>query len=168
MNTDRRLLLISIVVILGLMGCNLYLHHENDKLLKEEVKVKDNNNIDKEVYYDCSFTQTYRVVDLLDGYIAEVPEMSYVILDKFQMHGAYAHIISSEQKKKLEVNKYYEFTYYLKGTTKDKINDINDVLSYSSFNNQIKSDNSLSVLLEIKETDKLGMEQIQEDICIGK
>lgn len=168
MNTDRRLLLISIVVILGLMGCNLYLHHENDKLLKEEVKVKDNNNIDKEVYYDCSFTQTYRVVDLLDGYVAEVPEMSYVILDKFQMHGAYAHIISSEQKKKLEVNKYYEFTYYLKGTTKDKINDINDVLSHSSFNNQIKSDNSLSVLLEIKETDKLGMEQIQEDICIGK
>ena len=168
MNTDRRLLLISIVVILGLMGCNLYLHHENDKLLKEEVKVKDNDSIDKEVYYDCSFTQTYRVVDLLDGYIAEVPEMSYVILDKFQMHGAYAHIISSEQKKKLEVNKYYEFTYYLKGTTKDKINDINDVLSHSSFNNQIKSDNSLSVLLEIKETDKLGMEQIQEDICIGK
>lgn len=168
MNTDRRLLLISIVVILGLMGCNLYLHHENDKLLKEEVKVKDNNNIDKEVYYDCSFTQTYRVVDLLDGYIAEVPEMSYVILDKFQIHGAYAHIISSEQKKKLEVNKYYEFTYYLKGTTKDKINDINDVLSYSSFNNQIKSDNSLSVLLEIKETDKLGMEQIQEKICKAK
>ena len=168
MNTNRRLLLISIVVILGLMGCNLYLHHENDKLLKEEVKVKDNDNIDKEVYYDCSFTQTYRVVDLLDGYIAEVPEMSYVILDKFQIHGAYAHIISSEQKKKLEVNKYYEFTYYLKGTTKDKINDINDVLSHSSFNNQIKSDNSLSVLLEIKETDKLGMEQIQEDICIGK
>lgn len=168
MNTDRRLLLISIVVILGLMGCNLYLHHENDKLLKEEVKIKNNNNIDKEVYYDCSFTQTYRVVDLLDGYIAEVPEMSYVILDKFQMHGAYAHIISSEQKKKLEVNKYYEFTYYLKGTTKDKINDINDVLSHSSFNNQIKSDNSLRVLLEIKETDKLGMEQIQEDICIGK
>ena len=168
MNTDRRLLLISIVVILGLMGCNLYLHHENDKLLKKEVKIKDNNNIDKEVYYDCSFTQTYRVVDLLDGYIAEVPEMSYVILDKFQIHGAYAHIISSEQKKKLEVNKYYEFTYYLKGTAKDKINDINDVLSYSSFNNQIKSDNSLSVLLEIKETDKLGMEQIQEDICIGK
>ena len=168
MNTDRRLLLISIVVILGLMGCNLYLHHENDKLLKEEVKVKDNDNIDKEVYYDCSFTQTYRVVDLLDGYVAEVPEMSYVILDKFQMHGAYAHKISSDQKKKLEVNKYYEFTYYLKGTTKNKINDINDVLSYSSFNNQIKSDNSLSVLLEIKETDKLGMEQIQEDICIGK
>ena len=168
MNTDRRLLLISIVVILGLMGCNLYLHHENDKLLKEEVKVKDNNNIDKEVYYDCSFTQTYRVVDLLDGYIAEVPEMSYVILDKFLAHGAYAHIISSEQKKKLEVNKYYEFTYTLKGTTNNKINNIDDVLSYFSFNNAIRSDKRLKVLLEVKETDKLGMEQIQEDICKNK
>ena len=172
MNKDKRLLLICMVVILGLIGCNIYLQYENDKLTKEKDNVKeevtDNTTNTKEVYYDCSFTKTYRVVDLLDGYIAEVPEMSYVILDKFQMHGAYAHIISSEQKKKLEVNKYYEFTYYLKGTTKDKINDINDVLSHSSFNNQIKSDNSLSVLLEIKETNKLGMEQIQEDICIGK
>lgn len=168
MNTDRRLLLISIVVILGLMGCNLYLHHENDKLLKEEVKVKDNDNIDKEVYYDCSFTQTYRVVDLLDGYIAEVPEMSYVVVDQYLTHSAYSHIITSELKKKLEVNKYYEFTYTLKGTTNNKINNIDDVLSYFSFNNAIRSDNRLKVLLEVKETDKLGMEQIQEDICKNK
>ena len=168
MNTDRRLLLISIVVILGLMGCNLYLHHKNDKLLKEEVKIKNNNNIDKEVYYDCSFTKTYRVVDLLDGYIAEVPEMSYVVVDQYLTHGAYSHIITSELKKKLEVNKYYEFTYTLKGTTNNKINNIDDVLSYFSFNNAIRSDNRLKVLLEVKETDKLGMEQIQEDICKNK
>ena len=168
MNTDRRLLLISIVVILGLMGCNLYLHHENDKLLKEEVKVNDNDSIDKEVYYDCSFTQTYRVVDLLDGYIAEVPEMSYVVVDQYLTHSAYSHIITSELKKKLEVNKYYEFTYTLKGTTNNKINNIDDVLSYFSFNNAIRSDNRLKVLLEVKETDKLGMEQIQEGICKNK
>ena len=172
MNKDKRLLLICIVVILGLMGCNIYLQYENDKLTKEKDNVKeevtDNTTNTKEVYYDCSFTKTYRVVDLLDGYIAEVPEMSYVVVDQYLTHSAYSHIITSELKKKLEVNKYYEFTYYLKGTTKDKINDINDVLSYSSFNNQIKSDNSLNVLLEIKETDKLGMEQIQEDICMGK
>ena len=35
-------------------------------------------------------------------------------------------------------------------------------------NNAIRSDNRLKVLLEVKETDKLGMEQIQEDICMGK
>ena len=81
---------------------------------------------------------------------------------------AYSHIITSELKKKLEVNKYYEFTYTLKGTTNNKINNIDDVLSYFSFNNAIRSDNRLKVLLEVKETDKLGMEQIQEDICKNK
>ena len=168
MNQDRRLLLISIVIILGLIGCNIYLHLENDKLLKENNNIKKvEPTTNKETYYDCSFTKTYRVVDLLDNYIAEVPEMTYVVLDQFLVHGAYAHKISSVQKKKLEVNKYYEFTYTLKGLTKDKINDINDVLKYNSFNNLIKSDNSLSALVEIKETDKRGLEQIQEDICKG-
>lgn len=168
MNQDRRLLLISIVIILGLIGCNIYLHLENDKLLKENNNIKKvEPTTNKETYYDCSFTKTYRVVDLLDNYVAEVPEMSYVVLDQFLVHGAYAHKISSEQKKKLEVNKYYEFTYTLKGITKDKINNINDVLKYNSFNNNIKSDNSLKTLVEIKETDKRGLEQIQEDICKG-
>lgn len=176
MNKDKRLLLICVVVMLGLLGCNIYLNYENNKLIKENNTIKKDedttiNNVTdntKEVYYDCSFTRTYRVVDLLDGYVAEVPEMSYVVVDQYLSHGAYAHQISSEQKKKLEVNKYYEFTYILKGMTSDKINDIDDVLSYFSFNNAIRSDNRLSVLLEIKETDKLGMGQIQENICKGK
>lgn len=176
MNKDKRLLLICVVVMLGLLGCNIYLNYENNKLIKEDNTTKgdEDNTINKvtdntkEVYYDCSFTKTYRVVDLLDGYIAEVPEMSYVVVDQYLTHGAYSHIITSELKKKLEVNKYYEFTYTLKGATKDKINDIDDVLSYFSFNNAIRSDNRLRVLLEIKETDKLGMGQIQEDICKGE
>lgn len=176
MNKDKRLLLICVVVMLGLLGCNIYLNYENNKLIKENNTTKgdEDNTINKvtdntkEVYYDCSFTKTYRVVDLLDGYIAEVPEMSYVVVDQYLTHGAYSHIITSELKKKLEVNKYYEFTYTLKGATKDKINDIDDVLSYFSFNNAIRSDNRLRVLLEIKETDKLGMGQIQEDICKGE
>ena len=158
MNKDKRLLLICIVVILGLMGCNIYLQYENDKLTKEKDNVKeevtDNTTNTKEVYYDCSFTKTYRVVDLLDGYIAEVPEMSYVVVDQYLTHSAYSHIITSELKKKLEVNKYYEFTYTLKGTTNKKINNIDDVLSYFSFNNAIRSDKRLKVLLEVKETDK--------------
>ena len=68
MNKDKRLLLICIVVILGLMGCNIYLQYENDKLTKEKDNVKeevtDNTTNTKEVYYDCSFIKTYRVVDL--------------------------------------------------------------------------------------------------------
>ena len=176
MNKDKRLLLICVVVMLGLLGCNIYLNYENNKLIKENATIDNDkdttiNNVTdntKEVYYDCSFTKTYRIVDLLDGYVAEVPEASYVVVDQYLSHSAYAHQISSEQKKKLEVNKYYEFTYILKGMTNDKINDIDDVLKYNSYNNLIKSDNSLSVLLEVKETDKLGLGQIQENICKGK
>ena len=118
MNKDKRLLLICIVVILGLMGCHIYLQYENDKLTKDKDNVKeevtDNTTNTKEVYYDCSFTKTYRVVDLLDGYIAEVPEMSYVVVDEYLTHGAYSHIITSELKRKLEVDKYYDLsTFYI-------------------------------------------------------
>ena len=147
MNKDKRLLLICVVVMLGLLGCNIYLNYENNKLIKENniIKKDEDTTINevtdntKEVYYDCSFTKTYRVVELLDGYIAEVPEMSYVVVDQYLTHSAYSHIITSELKEKLEVNKYYEFTYTLKGTTNNKINNIDDVLSYFSFNNSLFS-----------------------------
>ena len=56
MNKDKRLLLICIVVILGLMGCNIYLQYENAKVTKEKDKVKeeetDNTTNTKEEYYD--------------------------------------------------------------------------------------------------------------------
>ena len=69
-------------------------------------------------------------------------------------------------KKKLEVNKYYEFTYILKGI--GIVNDIEDVRNHISAFNSMKSDNSLKVLLEIKETDRVGLGQLQEKVCEGK
>lgn len=166
MKLNNRWITIFIVIIIGLIGCNIYLAMQNKNIHTN----KDNNKISKkseeEKYYDCSFTRTYRVVDLLDGYIAEVPEESYIVLDAFQTHSAFTHKISSEAKKNLEVNKYYEFTYYLKG--RGIINDIEDVRNSISALNSIKSDNSLKVLLEVKETNKEGLEQVQENICEGK
>lgn len=166
MKLNNRWITIFIVIIIGLIGCNIYLAMQNKNIHTN----KDNNKISKkseeEKYYDCSFTKTYRVVDLLDGYIAEVPEESYIVLDAFQTHSAFTHKISSEAKKNLEVNKYYEFTYYLKG--RGIINDIEDVRNSISALNSIKSDNSLKVLLEVKETNKEGLEQVQENICEGK
>ena len=166
MNKDKRLLLICVVVMLGLLGCNIYLNYENNKLVKEQDNAEEEttnntanegNNITKEVYYDCSFTKTYRVVDLLDGYVAEVPEMSYVVVDQYLTHGAYAHIITSELKKKLEVNKYYEFTYTLKGATKDKINDIDDVDEELIS----KFENAINFLLKLKpEFTVLGLKDL--------
>lgn len=176
MKSNNRWFIVLTVIIIGLIGCNVYLVVQNKNIHtnKEDNCVSekpisnssDNEEEKKEKYYDCSFTRTYRVVDLLDSYVAEVPEESYVVLDAFQDHGAFTHRISSELKKKLEINKYYEFTYTLKGI--GIVNDIEDVRNHISASNSIKSDNSLKVLLEIKETDKEGLGQLQEKVCEGK
>lgn len=177
MNNDRRLLLVCIVVIIGLIGCNIYLNNQNHKLQNSNETASNNNetsnkesNTSKELEYDCSFTRTYHIVNLLDNYIAEVPELSYIVLDSYQSHSAFTHIIPTRLKKELTEDKYYEFTYTIKGT--GIINDISDALSYISSTelaNQSNRENpKLQVSLEIKETDKQGMGQIQEPICKGK
>lgn len=170
MNNDRRLLLVCIVVIIGLIGCNIYLDNQNHKLQNDNENSNKESNTTKELEYDCSFTRTYHIVNLLDNYIAEVPELSYLVLDSYQSHGAFTHIIPTRLKKEIREDKYYEFTYTIKGT--GIINDISDVLSYISATelaNQSNRENpKLQVSLEIKETDKQGMGQIQEPICKGK
>lgn len=170
MNNDRRLLLVCIVVIIGLIGCNIYLDNQNHKLQNDNENSNKESNTTKELEYDCSFTRTYHIVNLLDNYIAEVPELSYLVLDSYQSHGAFTHIIPTRLKKEIREDKYYEFTYTIKGT--GIINDISDVLSYISATelaNQSNRENpKLQVSLEIRETDKQGMGQIQEPICKGK
>ena len=168
MKLNNRLIIVLIVIIIGLLGCNIYLVMQNKSVNTNKESneiVKEENNNSEEKYYDCSFTRTYRVVDLLDNYVVEVPEMSYIVLDAFQSHSAFTHKIGPETKKNLEVNKYYEFTYYLKGI--GIVNDMNDVIDKISFVNSIKNDNSLKVLLEVKETEKIGLEQVQDSICMG-
>lgn len=149
------------VFVLLLGGYIIYMR-STTTLLDKENNI-DNTNSNKELYYDCSFTKTYRVVNLLENYIAEVPEESYIVLDAYQVHNCFTHKISPEIKKNLEANKFYEFTYTLHGI--GIVNDMEDVRDKISFLNSIKSDNSLKVLLEVKKTDKIGLEQVQEPIC---
>lgn len=135
---------------------NVNLCNINDTNYQEETST----NI-KEKEYNCSFTVTYRIVNLLDNYIAEVPEYSYIVVDKFQDHKPISHYIPTNLKTNLELNKYYEFTYHIKG--KGNINNIYDVIN--NINTKHLTNNNLSVTLTIKETSKIGLEQIQENIC---
>lgn len=163
------IIIVICVMFIILQGTKINSYKEDINSYKEEINRLENKEDDKkeeeDKYYDCSFTQTYRVVNLLDGYIAEVPERSYVIVDKFQSHGAYAHPILTNLKEDLEINKYYEFTYHIKGT--GVINDLNDVVSHitdKSLSEDIP-EGMLRVNLSIKETNKEGLEQVQENIC---
>ena len=124
------------------------------------------NNDTKQLEYDCSFTQTWRVYDMLEDFVGHHPDMSYVILERFQTFKPYSHKIPSNLKSKLERGKYYEFTYHIKG--KGFIDDIDDVVEKLIPEGNVEtSQNKLIVTLRINETDKLGMDQLQEPICQG-
>lgn len=160
------LLSISLIYIINLKNTETETKTNNDN--QETLSNLNSNETETEKEYNCSFTKTYNIVNKLDGYIAEVLELSYIVVDQFQSHGAMTHIIPTELKNSLEVNKSYEFTYTLKG--KGTINDMFDVYSHLSGTTVNKSQNNedltnLSVTLTIKETDKTGLSQIQENIC---
>ena len=124
------------------------------------------NNDTKQLEYDCSFTQTWRVYDMLEDFVGHHPDMSYVILERFQTFIPYSHKIPSNLKSQLERGKQYEFTYHIKG--KGFIDDIDDVVEKLIPEGNVEtSQNKLIVTLRINETDKLGMDQLQEPICQG-
>lgn len=149
------------LIIIGLIGGIIYINNYYKKQLDYIFYTTEDETKDRE--YDCSFTRTYRVVNLLDGYIAEVPEWSYVALDQFQAHGIFAAKIPSSLKKELKENKYYEFTYAIKGNGIVKtMEDVNKYLVLNDSNAEFK------ITLDIKETNKQGLEQVQENICLPK
>ena len=170
---EKSVFIILVLVIIGLLYGLLYQkkHYQN---LINDISVDSNNSgwtsndyVEKE--YNCNFTKTYRVVNLLDGYIAEVPEWSYVILDQFQNHKIYAAKIPTKLKEGLEENKYYEFKYIIVGNGDIKsMEDINDyiVLDDVLLNSNVYSGERARVILSIVETDKEGLEQVQQDICL--
>lgn len=173
------IIIVVSVVFNVLQRTEIVSYKEDIESYKEKINALENNDEEKEEelkHYDCSFTQTYHVVNLLEGYIAEVPELSYVVLDKYLTHDAFAHIIPSNLKNNLETNKNYEFTYQIKGD--GNIKDMTDIYQeiaatelYEQANdetkNEIYKDKKLFVYLTIKETDKTGVGQIQENICEG-
>lgn len=169
MKRYQKIIFICMALIIVVLGVFLIIERNE---LKEKctsnnaITPNDENKNAEELNYDCSFTQTWKVYNLLENYTGHHPDVSYVILEKFQTTIPYSHIIPSNLKSKLEQGKYYEFTYHIKG--KGNINDINDITDKIIPEDNVKtSQSNLIVTLSIKETDKLGLEQLQEPICSG-
>ena len=89
------------------------------------------------------------------------PTYSYIVVDKFQQHNPITHYLPTNLKETLELNKYYEFTYHIKGN--GNIENIYDIIN--NIHIEHLDNEKLSVTLSIKETNKLGIDQIQENIC---
>ena len=174
----KKKLLIVLVCLFALLslGLGIYCIELNAKVekLESDNKITDNdivNNDDtnnnenvEQINLDCSFTRTYKIINLLEGYRAAGPDYSFVVIDQFQFFEPVVHGLPSKLKENLKVGEYYEFTYHIKGkmdTSKDlDMDDINDMIVLEHPDND-----NLTVTLKIKETDKTGLGQIQEPIC---
>ena len=131
-----------------------------------------NNNIDsnnKVLDYNCSFTKTFRFIQKVD-YETYVDGTTYIVGDIYQSYKPLLLIVDNDTAGKMERNKYYEFTYTLKGkmreTEIDEMNKINALVKNTYDKEHGVGSNK--AYLEVKETDKIGLSQTQESICKGR
>ena len=132
----------------------------NDKITNDDV---ENDNADQ-ITLDCSFTRTYKIIDLMDEYRAAAPERSFIIVDQFQFFVPVVHSLPTKLKENLKVGKYYEFTYHIKG----KMNSLKELEMMDVVGMVVEEhpdNDNLTTTLQIKKTDKLGLDQTQEPIC---
>ena len=112
----------------------------NNNELNDKIKKLENNSGKKSG--TCTYTKTYLFIDYLD-YQGDVPTDKYIIVDIFQSRTP--EIIkynSSEFNIGFANNKYYEFTF-----------------KASLLDGQINKES----LIDIKPTDRLGLDQVQEN-----
>ena len=161
---EKNIFFIITLIIITILSCySLLLNNQLNECNNKETTTNNTQPIIQSSIniYNCKFTTTYRIVNLLDNYTTENSEYSYIIVDKYQEHTPISHLIPTKLKNNLEINKFYEFTYYIKGT--GNIENIYDIIN----NIKLKSSNNtnLNITLSIKETNKLGNEKMQENIC---
>ena len=121
----------------------------------------ENTSIDKNINYeyDCSFTKTYNIVNLLSNYKYDDNNYSYIVVNAFQDNAAKTLLIPIKIKNKLKVNTNYEFTYTIKGKVNHELS-IDELMTYMINNNE-----DLKVTLAVNKTNKTGLNQKNESIC---
>ena len=167
----KKSLLIILVALFALLsvGLGIYCIKLNTKIDELESKDKitnndvENDNVEQ-IALDCSFTRTYKIIDLMDEYRAAAPERSFIIVDQFQFFVPVVHSLPTKLKENLKVGQYYEFTYHIKGKMdSSKELEMMDVVGMIVLEHP--DNDNLTATLKIKKTDKTGLDQIQEPIC---
>jgi hypothetical protein len=115
--------------------------------LREDVSELKNklSLLNKSNTSECTFIQTLRVIDILD-YEGAIPEDKFILVDQYQSFNPF--VLKANKEDDIKEGKYYEFTF--KGL-KEKYNNNDDLISDFT-------------ILSIKETNKVGLDQIQE-VC---
>lgn len=113
---------------------------EIQTLEKEKIELKKlalENNKPNSSTVSCKFTKTFKVLYIFDNWEADL-DYTFIVVDQFQGFSPFTLRIKKEYIKNLKLNNYYEFS----------VNGDDDFNSYK--------------ILGIKETNKVGFEQIQE------
>ena len=169
MKKNLLIILVGVFTLLS-VGLGIYCIKLNARIeeLKSNSKITDNNeqnNIDTEqITLDCSFTRTYKIIDLMDEYRAAAPERSFIIVDQFQFFVPVVHSLPTKLKENLKVGEYYEFTYHIKGKI-DALKELEMMDVVGMIVEEHPDNDNLTATLQIKKTGKLGLEQTQEPIC---
>jgi len=167
----KKSLLIILVALFALLsvGLGIYCIKLNTKIDELESKDKitnndvENDNADQ-IALDCSFTRTYKIIDLMDEYRAAAPERSFIIVDQFQFFVPVVHGLPTKLKENLKVGEYYEFTYHIKGKM-DSSKELEMMDIIGMIVEEHPNNDNLTATLKITKTNKLGLGQIQEPIC---
>ena len=72
--------------------------------------------------------------------------------------------VEKQLKENLKVGEYYEFTYHVKGKM-DKLKELEMIDVVGMIVEEHPNNDNLTATLQIKKTDKLGLDQTQEPIC---
>lgn len=168
MKKNLLIVLVGLFVLLS-VGLGIYCIKLNTKIdeLESDNKIINNDVVNsnmKQISLDCSFTRTYKIIDLMDEYRAAAPERSFIIVDQFQFFVPVVHSIPTKLKENLKVGEYYEFTYHIKGKM-DALKELEMMDVVGMIVEEHPNNDNLTATLQIKRTDKLGLDQTQEPIC---
>ena len=168
MKKNLLIILVGLFVLLS-VGLGIYCIKLNAEIdgLKSNNKITNNdveNDNVEQIALDCSFTKTYKIIDLMDEYRAAAPERSFIIVDQFQFFVPVVHILPTKMKENLKVGEYYEFTYHIKGKM-DALEELEMMDVVGMIVEEHPNNDILTATLQIKKTDKLGLDQTQEPIC---
>lgn len=168
---DRKFLISTIILAFLVVLLSSFIIY--DKVLKKEEKDNTNDIVDE---YDndsflssdgtCIFMRSHHVVDLLENYVGEVPESTLILVDHFQSHYPVVLEIPNDKRDILEINKNYEFIYTIpKNNDFTSEDEILSLLVGNLINSNNGNKEESNVSLTIRESEKAGLELINEEIC---
>ncbi len=152
--------MIAIFIIGMIIGSFIINKKEANKLV-EEIKQPEPEVVEEKYVYDCSFTQSFRIIELMDDYASNDGVHNYVVVDRAQEHIPMTALVNETDKSTLKEVKFYNFTYTIKGTSSTVLDDINKIIN--SIDQEIDNGkDKYKITLEITESDPT---QRSENIC---